>query len=372
MLDVRRAAGPLAALALAVALIAAIFVSARNAAFNRSIVTVHGVVGSEKADFFKDPDVIAEFKKNGIVLNVDSMGSREQATEATMTGADFYFPAGEPAGRALAKRLGVHVSYNPFFSPMVVVSWEPIAKILQANGAVHRSGRFYIADMPALLRIIESQKRWSDLRDSSAYSTGKSVLIESTDVRKSNSAAMYASLASYIFNGNNIVSNPAQANRVQSKIDDLFVRQGFQETSSAGPFDDYVTIGMGKAPLVIVYEQQFIEYEVQNPPQSRAPGMVVLYPNPTIFTKHTLIPTNSRGDHVGKLLQDDPVLRALEIRHGFRNSDTAQMLAFWRSQHLDVNTSLIDVIDPPSFEVLEHLIDGVSRAYNRQAFLKNR
>ena len=29
---------------------------------------------------------------------------------------------------------------------------------------------------------------------------------------------------------------------------------------SAGPFEDYVEIGMGKAPLVMIYESQFIEY----------------------------------------------------------------------------------------------------------------
>jgi hypothetical protein len=53
----------------------------------------------------------------------------------------------------------------------------------------------------------------------------------------------------------------------------LFLRQGFQESSSAGPFEDDTTMGMGKAPLVMIYESQFLEYQSQrdtNNPASRA------------------------------------------------------------------------------------------------------
>ncbi|HKE36497.1 MAG TPA: hypothetical protein VKB39_03645, partial [Candidatus Baltobacteraceae bacterium] len=116
----------------------------------------------------------------------------------------------------------------------------------------------------------------------------------------------------------------------------------------------------------MAYEQQFIEYLMQHPPSERPKGMVPLYPKPTVYTKHTLVPTDAVGDKVGQLLESDPVLRTLEIKHGFRNSDTSQMRSIWSANHVDVPDSLIDVIDPPSFETLETMIKGVDSAFSQQ------
>ena len=38
----------------------------------------------------------------------------------------------------------------------------------------------------------------------------------------------------------------------------LFLRQGYVENSSEGPFDDYLVQGMGKAPMVMIYEAQYL------------------------------------------------------------------------------------------------------------------
>lgn len=356
----------MAAVILAVALVVAIFVSVRNSATQHAIVAVHGMVGSEKADFFNDPDVLGELRKNGLRVEVITEGSREMALSATKDGADFYFPAGEPAARELTKRLNLHAQSTPFYTPMIVASWEPIARLLERNGMVHRRGTWYMLDMPALLDTIARNERWSALQGNTVYATNKSILISSTDVRKSNSAAMYLALASYIYNGRNVVTSLDQAARVEPKVRGLFLRQGFQENSSAGPFDDYVTIGMGKAPLVMAYEQQFIEYLAEHGNDQRPAGMVLLYPTPTIFTKHTLVPTDERGARLAQVLESDPRMRELEIRHGFRNSDTAAMRAFWKSANVAVPDTLIDVIDPPSFEVLEAMITDIDKAYAKQ------
>src|SRR5271165_894408 len=135
MLTARKALAPLIALVLVALIAIAGVYSFRQAAAERAaraVVTAHGVVGSEKQAFFEDPVVVDEFRHNGIALNVETRGSRDQALSATKDGADFYFPAGEPAGRALAKRLGVADPATPFYTPIVIASWEPIARILQA------------------------------------------------------------------------------------------------------------------------------------------------------------------------------------------------------------------------------------------------
>ena len=72
-----------------------------------------------------------------------------------------------------------------------------------------------------------------------------------TDVRKSNSAAMYLSLLSYVANDDNVVEDRATAQAVAEKLAPLFLRQGFQESSSASPFTDYATMLREARPDVV-------------------------------------------------------------------------------------------------------------------------
>lgn len=48
-----------------------------------------------------------------------------------------------------------------------------------------------------------------------------------------------------------------------------------------------------------------------------------MYPIPTIFTKHMLIPLSEAGATLGDLLTTDPELQRLAVEHGFRNSNRA-------------------------------------------------
>lgn len=361
---------PVVTIVLVVAVGIAGFVSFTRAQTNRvaaGIVTVRGVVGSEKASLFSDPDVIREFKRNNLTLDITTQGSREQVTRATKDKADFFFPAGEPAGRAIAKNLGITDPSTPFYTPMVVASWQDIATELAANGIVQKRGNiWYVLHMDKMLALIESDTRWNQLPHNSSYNVGKAILISSTDARKSNSAGMYLALASYVLNGNSVVTSLQQVHRLQDRLDALFLRQGFQESSSAGPFEDYTAIGEGKAPLVMCYEQQFIEYLTSVPVSSRPAGMVLLYPKPTIVTKHTIVPTDDAGRKVADLLQNDPIIRQAEIRHGFRTSDIPAMQTYWRQNHVDLLSDVQDVVDPPTFETLESMIVGLERAYAQQ------
>src|SRR5262249_7232508 len=89
-------------------------------------------------------------------------------------------------------------------------------------------GSYYTFDMAKLVEMMEKGTRWKDLPGNSAYSVGKSVLVTSTDVRKSNSGGMYLALAAYIANGNNVVDKDADADKVGDRMVSLFSRQGFQ------------------------------------------------------------------------------------------------------------------------------------------------
>ena len=361
-MTVRRILGPLALVILLAAVGFAVYLSTRDVASRRAVVTVRGLVGSEKEAYLRDPAVLDELRKNGVNLVIETAGSRDMAGRTDLKSYDFAFPAGAPAGQRLKTLVGAKDVYTPFFTPMTVASWKPIAQILTDNGIVRRDGgQFYIVDMPKLLTVETAGVRWHDLKKSGAYDVNKSVLVSTTDPRKSNSGIMYAALASYVLNGNQIVDDRAKIAKIQPAIDGLFLRQGYQESSSAGPFEDYTEIGMGKAPLVMIYESQFIEYELANP--NDRGDKVLLYPKPTLYTKHTFVPIDDRGDKVGALLATDPILQHLAVAHGFRIQDVAYSRDYWKQHGVVVPDQLIDVVDPPSYEFLEVMITGVEHAF---------
>jgi hypothetical protein len=104
--------------------------------------------------------------------------------------------------------------------------------------------------MDAFMKLVEKGTRWTDLAGNTDYQVNKSVLITSTDPRTSNSAAMYLSLASYSANGDNIVQSDADVAAVMPVVSPLFLKQGFVQSSTEEPFDDYLIQGMGKSPKV--------------------------------------------------------------------------------------------------------------------------
>ncbi len=97
-----------------------IYVSVRGQLTARSVVTVRGVIGSEKEDFFRDPEVVAALLKRQFRVEYQKAGSREIAGR-DLSGLDFAFPAGVPAAAAaLKKRVKPQQTYDVFYTPVVV------------------------------------------------------------------------------------------------------------------------------------------------------------------------------------------------------------------------------------------------------------
>src|SRR5260370_13470895 len=108
---------------------------------------------------------------------------------------------------------------------MPTASYKPIAQLLVNAGVAKDQGGYYTFDMAAYMQLVATNKRWNDLPNNTTYPTSKSILITSTDVRTSNSAAMYLAIASYVANGNNIVQNGSQSATVLPHVQPLFLRQ---------------------------------------------------------------------------------------------------------------------------------------------------
>ena len=174
----------------------------------RKQVSIRGLIGSEKESFFADERVRQALAAQGITVTVEKAGSRSIAGRYDASRYDFGFPSGAPAAQALKESARAANVYTPFYTPIVFASWRPIADILIANGIARREGDFiFVVDLPALMALVDTGKRWRDLKNSEAFATGKAVLVNSTDVRTSNSAAMYLALASYLANQQQIVQS---------------------------------------------------------------------------------------------------------------------------------------------------------------------
>ncbi|MCG8672090.1 MAG: hypothetical protein MI867_21980 [Pseudomonadales bacterium] len=357
-----RLIGPLLAVVLLVLVGVGIWFSASDKLAERNQLHVVGLSGSEKLPFFRDERVIAAFAKHGLNVEVHKAGSRQIATHPDLKTVDFAFPAGTPAATKIKKQFPKTHSYTPFYTPMALASWQPIAKTLVGAGLAEDKGDHYLLDMNKFVESFKNETRWVDLPNNSEYPSSKQIFVKTTDVRKSNSAAMYLSLLAYLINGNAVPTNEADVGKLFPTIQDAFLKQGFVESSSQVPFDDYLVMGMGHTPLLFIYEAQFIG--AANPEMGGLPQQATLiYPQPVIFSKHVLIGLTEGGKKLGELLEIDDELKRLANEHGFRNDQRQYFSQHVQRLGLTLAPGFIDVIEAPSYEITENIITRIESAY---------
>jgi hypothetical protein len=329
-----------------------------------SATPLSGVIALDVEPFFKDPRVVKVLAANKLPVNVLRIGSREMAGKVVAGSTpDFLFPSGVVAANQIAdaaRKANIAATQSsPFFTPMVIASWEPIAKILVSNGvAKPLSPKVYGVDMAKLTELMLKKKRWKDFKDAGGYDVGRSVLVSTTDVRRSNSAANYLALTSYAVHGD-VVTDRATALPLATKLAELFKRQGYQENYVNGNFDDYVAIGIGKTPLAFIYENQLVSYALAK--KGVAADMVLLYPQPTIVNKVVFIATNERSKALADLLANNAELQGIAVEYGFRIADTQRFVDAVKATGLAVEPRVTQVVDPPAFEIMAEMIDTVAK-----------
>ncbi len=328
-----------------------------------SVEEMTGYVAVDVDPFFADTRVQRILREHKLPVRVTRVGSRDMAAKvASGVKADFWFASGVLAANQVddaARQAGQPMAQSaPFNSPLVVASWAPVAAILEANGVAHkRAERVYGLDMGKLADLMLAKKRWSDLQGAAAYDVKRSVLVSTTDVRKSNSAAMYLALMSQAQQGE-VVSDRAGAAAAGHRFAELFRRQGFQENYVNGNFDDYVQIGIGKAPLAFIYEYQIVGYAMAR--KGVQPDMVLMYPEPTIVNKFVLLAASPRGKALQSLLAADPELQKIAVEYGFRGTDAGAFPAAVKPTGLAVQEHVQQVVDPPAYELMTLMIDTVA------------
>ena len=361
----RKLSVPAGILVVVVAVVAAVAVeggspSESPSAAAQSLTTVRGVVGSEKAEFFADPQVADALARHGLRVQVDPAGSRQISNTVDLGNYGFAFPSSAPSAERILRQRNTTTSYTPFSSPMTIATFRPIVDLLTRAGVV-RPGPVPTFDMNRYLELAQRGTQWDQLDGNTEYPVRKALLIPTTDPRTSNSAAMYLATAGYVANDNSIVRGRTAEEYVVSKVARLFTKQGYTDSSSEGPFLQYLSAGMGPTPMVWSYEAQFVEAGVQGRLQ---PDMALLYPSPTVLSRHTLVPLSPEGDRIGRLLTTDPALQRLAAEHGFRPRDGAQFAKVLGEHHIPAAQNVVDVVDTPAYDTLEHLLDGVEKSFN--------
>ncbi|GAA4468193.1 hypothetical protein GCM10023170_081800 [Phytohabitans houttuyneae] len=310
--------------------------------------TVRGVVGSEKALFFADQRVKDAFASHGLRVETDSRGSREMATTVPLDRYDFAFPGSEQAARRVEQARASTGTFTPFWSPLSVATFTPIADLLATQGVVHRAPEgYWVLDLGKYLDLAKRDVRWDQLKGNVAYPARRDVLVTTTHPGDSNSAGVYAWLALQQLGGGAAALD---------EVVELFTDQGGLERSTEEPFEKYLAQGLNYTPLVLVYEAQYVDAAQAG----NLPGnATLLYLAPTTPSGHTVVAFDEAGDEVGRLLTTDPALLRLAAEHGFRTPDEASVaavLARVPAGGAALPAKLTDIVPAPAPEVVDSLL----------------
>ncbi|WP_371482307.1 hypothetical protein [Kitasatospora sp. NBC_00315] len=328
---------------------------------DNGVTVVKGVIGSEKREFFADPEVVAAFRAHGLRIDAVTTGSWQMAG-SELNGDDFAFPAAlSPAEEIRARRNIAGEPVRPFYSPLVVIAHAPVAEVLRGNGlAAKAESGVWTLRMDQYLTAVRADRTWQQLKDTAGHAELAGALyVTTTDPGTSSSGALHLAAVSYLANGGRVVADSAGVDRTRDVLRKVTAMQGDQKTSSDGPFKDFLS-GVG-SPLVLVYESQVAALVSQG----RSTGdLVVLYPDTTVSSDHTLVGLTDNGWKVAALLRDDTTLRALEARYGFRpQGDPAAFGAAVAGRAgpvfaPDLTAAGVQQVPVPALTILNQLVDA--------------
>lgn len=285
--------------------------------------TLKGYVGGEKMAFLKNEKTVHALARSGFTLDAERAGSVDQVRDRRLldTKPQFLWPSSSPLVELARKNTKVLRDQVIFNSPIVIYSWTPFADgLVRAGIAVKEGAHYYIIDAKALVDAVLERRAWKDLGQPDLY--GRIRLI-STDPNKSNSGFMFAGLAANLLAGDVVTRDSLPG--VLPRLIELFRGMGYKPDSSGKVFDDYIAGGPGAQPFVVGYENQLVEWILEDPERwqrvdaAAGPAKpVALYPKPTVYSAHPLLALVPEAIPLITALME-PALQTIAWRdHGFR------------------------------------------------------
>ena len=149
---------------------------------------------------------------------------------------------------------------------------------------------------------------------------------------------------------------------VLPRLKAIFEKLGYMESSSADLFDQFLKTGMGAKPLIAAYENQLLEFAVENPEDWAIlkDRIVMVYPAPTVWSSHIYIAMDEAGAAGVDALMDPAVQRLAWEKHGFRTdvSGTVEQLERFGVEH--IAATIAQAVSMPSYETMERIIAALS------------
>ena len=321
-------------------------------------VTLRGYVGGEKIGLLEDPEVQDIWERNyHLTLDYARAGSLDMVT-ADHTGRDFLFPSSQNALEYYQQVRGAPVKSEIIFNtPIVLYTHVPILEAFQARGLVTEREGCYYMDMAGLVAEIEAGTTWADLGLSELYGT---VAVNTTDPVRSNSGNMFAGLLANVLCGG--VADEEHVDAVLPRLRSIFEKLGYMEASSSDLFDQFLKTGMGAKPIIAAYENQLLEFAVENPEdwEQLKNDVVMIYPTPTVWSSHIYIAMDEAGAAGIDALLDEKVQRLAWEKHGFRTTVSGTDGGEERFGVDHIAASITQVAAMPSYAAMEKIIAALS------------
>ncbi|MEE1823381.1 substrate-binding domain-containing protein [Streptomyces sp. BE20] len=360
----KRAFGVLAALLLLGGVAFALLKEPRGDDKEPETVTVNGLIGSEKREFFEDGDVKAELARQGLAVKVVSAGSWQMGDN--LDNMDFAFPASQPPADAIrASKKITETAIRPFYSPLVIMAHAQTARVLADNGLASQdqASGVWTFTMDEYLNAVRTGRKWDQLKGDKPGDLAGDVYLTTTDPTTSSSGAMYVALLSFLENGHQPVADAAGVERTKGLLHTAITKQGALKKSTDEPFADFLSNGGGA--LVLAYESQAAELVVK---QKAPEDLVVLYPDTTVYSDHTVVGLTGNGRKLAGQLNGNEKLRQLAAKYGFRpqgdtNAFGQQLKSASGSFKLAPNLGAAKVKQAPIPvpDILQKLIDGATK-----------
>lgn len=324
---------------------------------SRETTAISGYVGGEKIGLLEDEEVQDLIqRKYHLEIDYSRAGSIEMVS-TDHTGMDFLFPSSQTALEIYESQYG-----NPFKSeivlntPIVLYARAAVTEALLAEGIAWEEDGVCYVDMEKLTACIEEGTSWAGIGLPELYGN---VTVATTDPTKSNSGNMFAGLLANTLCGG--TADGESLEEILPRLQTIFRNLGYMESSSSDLFDQFLKTGIGAKPLVAGYENQLLEFAVENPDtwQQVRDDIRIMYPSPTVWSSHVFIALDEQGAAGIDALMDEEVQKMAWERHGFRtgiNGSASDTELFGVDGVADEVTRVMNM---PDADTMERIIEAL-------------
>ena len=280
-------------------------------------VEVSGFIGGEKIPLVENQNFKDKVKKSyGLSMDYRKDGSLAMA-EANTEDKDYLWPSSQLALELFRKHGGKDLQNEIVFNtPIVLYSRKLVVDALIKEGIVRADEGVHYIDMVKLANLMVEEKTWDDIGLGELYGP---ILVDTTDPNQSNSGNMFLGLLANALNGNKPVTT-ASIDNVSSDIERIYNQIGYMQTSSIDMFNQFLRQGLGSFPIIEGYESQLLEFSKQEPEMydKIKDDVVILYPEPTVWSSHVYIALTENGKVGLNALMDKDIQALAWKEHGFR------------------------------------------------------